>query len=78
MNTCDTCIFWKAREAYIYDTEHQCDNMRVTGPPNPFNQIDGGEAGIKSGGFEGYGDYFHPGPKFGCIHHEVKGNEPTR
>ena len=35
--------------------------------------VDGGTLpepidGVRYGGYEGYGDYFHSGPKFGCVH----------
>lgn len=62
-NTCDTCKWW-GKEPELVSTHHECLNEKIRSYDEDGALIPN-ECSINGG----YG--FIPGPKFGCIHHDL-------
>jgi len=64
MIKCKECKFWDLN----WDREEKpCNHPRIDNDFGEENNLL-----IKYGGFEGYGDYFHPTGEFGCILAEAR------
>ena len=64
MIKCKECKFWDLN----WDREDKpCNHPRIDNNFGEENNLL-----IKYGGFEGYGDYFHPTGEFGCILAEAR------
>lgn len=84
MKTCDCCKYWEkdrdpaeklgickspAIKFGVCRTNEVTSDMRIVAEEDS-SAIDLDEAAVTDG--SGYHGEFHPGPKFGCIHHEDK------
>lgn len=69
MNTCDTCKFWTPMGKNWSPTKfmHTCENGKLEEAWDENNQD---EDSLMYSYTEG--GSFHPGPKFGCVHHQPK------
>lgn len=68
MNTCDTCKWWcrDKRDPIDASIFRGCLNPKLNSPE------DAGDDLARPDACDDYGIGFYTGPKFGCIHHEVK------
>lgn len=68
MNTCDKCQWWNEAESYNWG-HHKCKNPKL----DDYKSGDGAQPEA----LDDTGIHFATGPKFGCIHWQLKRWQPT-